>query len=47
MDFLEQLFDEGKVEPVIDKVYSLEEVPVAYRYLLDGQVLGKVVISME
>ncbi len=47
MDFLAELFDAGKVVPVIDKRYSLSEVPKALKYLEDGQALGKVVISME
>ncbi len=46
MDFLAKLFDEGKVVPVIEKRCSLRDVPEALKYLEDGHVLGKVVISM-
>ena len=47
MDFLAELFETGKVVPVIDKRYSLSQVPEALKYLEDGHVLGKVVISMD
>ncbi len=47
MDFLAELFDTGKVVPVIDKRCSLSEVPQALKYLEDGHVLGKVVITMD
>lgn len=47
MDFLTELFDAGKVVPVIDKRCSLSEVPKALKYLEDGHALGKVVISMD
>jgi NADPH:quinone reductase-like Zn-dependent oxidoreductase len=45
--FLEELFEAGKVVPVIDRLYSLSEVPEAMRYLEEGHALGKVVITME
>ena len=45
--FLAELFEAGKVVPVIDRCYPLSEVPEALRYLQEGQVLGKVVISVE
>ncbi|MBY8997617.1 MAG: NAD(P)-dependent alcohol dehydrogenase [Candidatus Thorarchaeota archaeon] len=47
MDFLEELFEAGKVVPVIDKRCPLSEVPEALQYLKEGRVLGKVVITME
>jgi NADPH:quinone reductase-like Zn-dependent oxidoreductase len=46
MKFLIKLFEEGKVKPVIDKRYSLSEVPDAYRYLEEGHAKGKLVITM-
>lgn len=36
----------GSVKPIIDREYSLCEVPEALRYLGSGQSLGKIVISM-
>jgi NADPH:quinone reductase-like Zn-dependent oxidoreductase len=47
MDFLAELYNAGKVVPVIDKQISLSEVAEAVRYLEEGQALGKVVITME
>jgi NADPH:quinone reductase-like Zn-dependent oxidoreductase len=46
-EFLAELFEAGKVVPVIDKVYPLSEVPDALQYLENGLVLGKVVITMD
>ena len=40
------LMVDGKVKPVIDKRYSLPEVPAAIRYLLEGHARGKVVINV-
>jgi NADPH:quinone reductase-like Zn-dependent oxidoreductase len=47
LDFLEGLFEAGRVVPVIDRHYPLSEVPEALRYLEEGQALGKVVITVE
>ncbi len=46
MEFLAELFEAGKVVPVIDRCYPLSEVPEALRYLEEGQVLGKLVVSV-
>jgi NADPH:quinone reductase-like Zn-dependent oxidoreductase len=37
----------GKVTPVIDRRFSLGEVPDAIRYSEAGRARGKIVISME
>jgi len=44
---LEELFEAGKVVPVIDRHYPLSEVPEALRYLKEGHAQGKVVITVE
>jgi len=44
---LAELFETGKVVPVIDRRYPLSEVPKALRYLEEGHAQGKVVISVE
>jgi NADPH:quinone reductase-like Zn-dependent oxidoreductase len=41
-----ELHEAGKVVPVIDRRYPLSEVPEALRYLGEGRVKGKVVISV-
>ncbi len=46
MDFLAELFEAGKVVPVIEKRVLLSEVPEALKYLEEGQVLGKIVVTM-
>jgi NADPH:quinone reductase-like Zn-dependent oxidoreductase len=45
--FVKELFEAGRVKPVIDRRYPLSEVPEALRYFGDGHVKGKVVITME
>jgi NADPH:quinone reductase-like Zn-dependent oxidoreductase len=44
--FLKELLEAGKVVPVIDRQYSLAEVPEAIRYLEAGHAQGKVVITV-
>jgi NADPH:quinone reductase-like Zn-dependent oxidoreductase len=44
---LSELLAAGKVSPVIDRRYSLTEVPEAIRYLEEGHAQGKVVITLE
>jgi NADPH:quinone reductase-like Zn-dependent oxidoreductase len=46
LEFLGKLYKEGKVKPVIDKIYPLSRVPDAYRYLEERRAKGKVVITM-
>jgi len=47
MDFLQELYEAGKVIPVIEKNYPFSELPEALRYLEDGHARGKVVITVE
>jgi len=47
LDFMIELFEAGKVKPVIDRCYPLSEVPEAFRYFGEGHAKGKVVITME
>ena len=44
--FVKELLEAGKVKPVIDRSYSLAEVPEALRYLETGRAQGKVVIMV-
>jgi NADPH:quinone reductase-like Zn-dependent oxidoreductase len=41
-----ELCEAGKIAPIIDRVYSLEEVPEAMRYVVEGGAKGKVVITV-
>jgi NADPH:quinone reductase-like Zn-dependent oxidoreductase len=47
LTILHNLMQAGKVTPVIDRRYSLNEVPEAIRYLEEGHARGKVVITFE
>ena len=44
--YMNKLYEEGKVKPVIDGPYRLEEVPEAFRLFAKGEHKGKVVIIM-
>ena len=46
LPLLKELLETGKVVPVIDKRYSLSEVPDALRYFGEGHAKGKVVITV-
>jgi D-arabinose 1-dehydrogenase-like Zn-dependent alcohol dehydrogenase len=46
LDYMNELFETGKVKPVIDGIYSIDEIPNALRFFSDGTHKGKVVISM-
>jgi NADPH:quinone reductase-like Zn-dependent oxidoreductase len=43
---IKELLETGKIVPVIDKTYSLSQVPEAIRYLEKGHAKGKVVIRV-
>ena len=44
--FMNELFEAGKLRPVIDRCYPLSEVAEALQYVGEGNALGKVVISV-
>jgi 2-desacetyl-2-hydroxyethyl bacteriochlorophyllide A dehydrogenase len=44
--FIKELLETGKVVPVIDRCYPLNEIPEAMRYLESGQHRGKIVITI-
>jgi len=43
---LKELIEAGKVTPVIDRTFSLNEAPKAIRYLEEGHARGKVVLTV-
>jgi NADPH:quinone reductase-like Zn-dependent oxidoreductase len=43
---LKELIEAGKLKPVIDRTYTLAEVPAAIRHLQEGRVQGKVAITI-
>ena len=44
---LRDLLESGKLKPVIDRCYTLVQVPDAIRYLEEGHVKGKLVIKVK
>jgi NADPH:quinone reductase-like Zn-dependent oxidoreductase len=46
LELVGELVESGAVTPVIEAVYPLEEVPEALRYLGEGHVRGKLIISL-
>ena len=47
LEFITKLVVDGKIKPVIDKRYPLEQAADAMKYLCEGHALGKVVINVE
>lgn len=47
LKILSDLMQAGKLTPVIDRRYGLDEVPEAIRYLEEGHARGKVVVVIE
>ena len=46
LQFVTELSDAGKIRPVIDRTFSLSEVPEAMNYLTTGHARGKIVITV-
>ena len=47
LDFIKELIESGKIKPVIDRTYPLNEAAEALKYYGEGHARGKVVITME
>ncbi len=43
---MKELFESGKVVPVIDRLYELSEVPEAFRHFGEARQKGKVVVTL-
>ena len=46
LEILRELLANGLIKPVIDRTYSLAEVPEAIRYVEGGHARGKVVVQI-
>ena len=45
--FMNKIIEEGHFHPVIDRIYPLEKIEDAFRYVMTGQKIGNVVISIH
>ena len=45
--FLKELIEAGKFVPVIDRCYPLAKAAEAHRYVLEGHVRGKVILTID
>jgi NADPH:quinone reductase-like Zn-dependent oxidoreductase len=46
LDVIKELLEAGKIVPVIDRRFTLSQVPEAFRYFGEGHAKGKVVITV-
>ena len=44
---LKKLMEEGRIKSVIDRCYSLEQIPAAHEYVETGHKVGNVVVVLE
>jgi NADPH:quinone reductase-like Zn-dependent oxidoreductase len=47
LNYLVELFEAGKLKPVIDRCYPMEETADAFRYFGEGRFKGKIVITIN
>jgi NADPH:quinone reductase-like Zn-dependent oxidoreductase len=47
LTILGDMMQSGKLKPVIDRTYKLDQLPDAIRYLEEGHARGKVIITVE
>ena len=44
--FLKDLIETNRMRPIVDRSYSLEQIPEAHRFIETGQKLGNVAITV-
>ena len=46
LDFLKNLAEAGKIKPVIDRCYAMDQAVEAHKYIETGHKTGNVVMTM-
>lgn len=46
MEELGQLVSAAVLHPVVDREFTFEEAPRAYKYLIEGRATGKVIVQV-
>jgi NADPH:quinone reductase-like Zn-dependent oxidoreductase len=41
------MVDEGKIRPIVDRTFPLDQIVEAHAYCESGRASGRIVISME
>lgn len=41
------LLEEGKIKPVIEKTFTLDQLPEAFTHFSQGRAAGKIVINVK
>ncbi|PSB22473.1 zinc-binding alcohol dehydrogenase [filamentous cyanobacterium Phorm 46] len=47
LDFLRELIESDRVDPIVDRTYSLQEVAAAHTYSETGRAVGKIAIAID
>lgn len=47
LDILRVLFEKGKVRPVIEKCFPLNDIVIAHRHIESGRTKGKIILKIE
>ena len=47
VDYIAEKTNEGKFKPKIDKIFSFKNSIEAYKYLLEYDVMGKIVVEVN